>query len=78
MYLDLMEIGVFKSRRERDSNPRKVALQRFSRPPQSTALPSLRKEREFFAVNMVHYSNLTPFLSISFSLQTKISQFGRL
>src|ERR1700742_4245769 len=31
-------------RRERDSNPRKCYLQRFSRPPQSTALPSLRRE----------------------------------
>jgi site-specific DNA recombinase len=31
----------YHCRRERDSNPRKVALQRFSRPPQSTALPSL-------------------------------------
>src|SRR5690554_2056695 len=31
------------SRRERDSNPRKLALQRFSRPPQSTTLPSLPK-----------------------------------
>lgn len=30
-------------RRERDSNPRKYDLQRFSRPPQSTTLPSLRK-----------------------------------
>ena len=30
-------------RRDRDSNPGKVALQRFSRPPQSTALPSLRR-----------------------------------
>ena len=28
-------------RRERDSNPRKLALQRFSRPPHSTTLPSL-------------------------------------
>ena len=28
-------------RRERDSNPRKLSLQRFSRPPHSTALPSL-------------------------------------
>src|SRR6185437_6284445 len=31
-------------RRERDSNPRKCYLQRFSRPPQSTALPSLRRK----------------------------------
>ncbi len=31
-------------RRDRDSNPGKVSLQRFSRPPQSTTLPSLRCE----------------------------------
>ena len=29
-------------RRERDSNPRRCDPQRFSRPPQSTTLPSLR------------------------------------
>ncbi len=29
-------------RRERDSNPRNIAVQRFSRPPQSTTLPSLQ------------------------------------
>ena len=34
-------------RRERDSNPRKLALQRFSRPPHSTALPSLRGKYMF-------------------------------
>src|SRR5699024_8279777 len=28
-------------RRERDSNPRNLSVQRFSRPPQSTTLPSL-------------------------------------
>ena len=28
-------------RRERDSNPRSLSAQRFSRPPQSTTLPSL-------------------------------------
>src|SRR5450756_1235710 len=28
-------------RRERDSNPRSLAAQRFSRPPQSSTLPSL-------------------------------------
>ena len=32
---------VFSQRRERDSNPRYLAVQRFSRPPQSTTLPSL-------------------------------------
>jgi hypothetical protein len=30
------------SRRERDSNPRRLSPQRFSRPPQSTTLPSLQ------------------------------------
>ena len=29
-------------RRERDSNPRYLSVQRFSRPPQSTTLPSLQ------------------------------------
>lgn len=32
-------------RRERDSNPRTFNSQRFSRPPQSTALPSLRAQK---------------------------------
>ena len=31
----------FGLRRERDSNPRSLSAQRFSRPPQSTTLPSL-------------------------------------
>ena len=31
----------FGLRRERDSNPRNLSVQRFSRPPQSTTLPSL-------------------------------------
>ncbi len=31
-------------RRERDSNPRTREDQRFSRPPHSTTLPSLRRE----------------------------------
>ena len=31
-------------RRERDSNPRRLSPQRFSRPPHSTALPSLRRK----------------------------------
>ena len=32
---------VLRLRRERDSNPRNLSVQRFSRPPQSTTLPSL-------------------------------------
>ena len=34
-------------RRVRDSNPRKLALQRFSRPPLSTAQPTLHKYIKF-------------------------------
>ena len=35
----------YSLRRERDSNPRCLAAQRFSRPPQSTTLPSLRVQK---------------------------------
>ena len=36
-------------RKERDSNPRNLSVQRFSRPPQSTTLPSFRrKSRNYF------------------------------
>ena len=35
-------LATFFLRRERDSNPRYLAVQRFSRPPQSTTLPSLQ------------------------------------
>lgn len=38
----VFSLGFRKWRRERDSNPRNLAVQRFSRPPQSTTLPSLR------------------------------------
>ena len=34
-------------RRERDSNPRNLSVQRFSRPPQSTTLPSLLRRSEY-------------------------------
>src|SRR5690606_18915399 len=40
----------FLWRRGRDSNPRKVALQRFSRPPLSTAQPPLRKGGDYTAL----------------------------
>ncbi len=38
----------FLARRERDSNPRTCDSQRFSRPPHSTALPSLRGKSKVF------------------------------
>ena len=39
----LIFISEYLKRRERDSNPRTCYSQRFSRPPHSTALPSLQK-----------------------------------
>jgi hypothetical protein len=35
-------------RRERDSNPRNLAVHRFSRPAHSTTLPSLRLGLQFY------------------------------
>ena len=37
-----MLTGFTFQRRERDSNPRYLSVQRFSRPPHSTTLPSLQ------------------------------------
>ena len=39
----------FGLRRERDSNPRSLSAQRFSRPPQSTTLPSLLRRNALVA-----------------------------
>jgi hypothetical protein len=41
-------------RRERDSNPRNLAVQRFSRPPQSTTLPSLQYFSDFVHNCAIH------------------------
>src|SRR5690348_4271623 len=44
-------------RRERDSNPRRCYPQRFSRPPHSTALPSLRRKYRFAVqTGKIHFS----------------------
>ena len=43
--------GSFLWRRVRDSNPRKLALQRFSRPPLSTAQPTLHIKLCFFVIS---------------------------
>ncbi len=44
IFLDfsLMFISEYLKRRDRDSNPGYLAVQRFSRPPQSTTLPPLQ------------------------------------
>ena len=48
-------------RRERDSNPRSLSAQRFSRPPQSTTLPSLLeigcKSTAFFSNTQIFCKN---------------------
>ena len=48
IFLDfsLMFISEYLKRRDRDSNPGYLAVQRFSRPPQSTTLPPLQ---DFFS-----------------------------
>ncbi len=48
-------------RRERDSNPRRCDPQRFSRPPHSTALPSLllRAQKYYFSAEI-------PFFNLDF------------
>ena len=40
-----LEPGYILVRRKRDSNPRSREGQRFSRPPQSTTLPFLRRQK---------------------------------
>ena len=56
-------------RRERDSNPRRCDPQRFSRPPQSTALPSLLEALQYPACAgkgnnyFAHDKNLPDFLN---------------
>ncbi len=47
---------LFIQRRERDSNPRYVAAQWFSRPPHSTTLPSL----QYFFARVKRLELLTP------------------
>ena len=52
---------IFVLRRERDSNPRSLSAQRFSRPPQSTTLPSLLeigcKSTAFFSNTQIFCKN---------------------
>ena len=45
-------------RKERDSNPRTLAGQRFSRPPHSTALPSFLLSDSMLHINMLVHLDL--------------------
>ena len=56
-------VFVFYQRRERDSNPRTLAGQRFSRPPRSTTLPSLRGKDNIILEN--YFLFLFPFLLLA-------------
>ena len=49
-------------RRERDSNPRYLSVQRFSRPPHSTTLPSLQNFFERSALFQKRCKDTTLFL----------------
>ena len=60
----------FGLRRERDSNPRSLSAQRFSRPPQSTTLPSLlqnRLQKYCFFLNCANFYALFLRISIFYS-----------
>ena len=60
----------FFLRRERDSNPRNLSVQRFSRPPQSTTLPSLlqnRLQKYCFFLNCANFYALFLRISIFYS-----------
>ncbi len=51
-----IRVGLGSSwRRVRDSNPRKLALQRFSRPPLSTAQPTLHFSHRFLNAFYIHF-----------------------
>jgi hypothetical protein len=52
----LIKYEGFKQRR-RDSNPRNLAVQRFSRPPHSTALPLLFERFRVRDANVDFYTN---------------------
>ena len=47
-------------RRERDSNPRSLSAQRFSRPPQSTTLPSLLHRNWFATIAPLNSGSRSP------------------
>ena len=44
IYRDLLLFSVLSQRKVRDSNPRNLAVQRFSRPPRSTTPPTFRRK----------------------------------
>ena len=52
-------------RRERDSNPRSLSAQRFSRPPQSTTLPSLLRRNWLARRNSICEFGLPPMLLLT-------------
>ena len=59
----------FSLRRERDSNPRSLSAQRFSRPPQSTTLPSLLRRNALVALNSLRELGRPRFLLLTRSYE---------
>lgn len=55
-------------RKERDSNPRTLADQRFSRPPRSTTLPSLRNKKFKTALPLSNARTSPTKINYAFSL----------
>ena len=64
-------------RRERDSNPRNLSVQRFSRPPQSTTLPSLQSicfsnalQRYALFLNMQMFDKKNSIIFYAYDIET--------
>ena len=62
-------------RRGRDSNPRYLAVQRFSRPPRSTTLPPLQclcpskaMQRQFISINTQNFGHIFSYLDTIFKI----------
>ncbi len=81
-YSLIFTIDCCMERKERDSNPRTLAGQRFSRPPQSTTLPSFLLSHERHTVqysfhrksvqryiNFVNYTNIGHHCACFFSIE---------
>ena len=63
-------------RRERDSNPRSLSAQRFSRPPQSTTLPSLLRRNWLARRNSLCKFGLPPLLLLTRAHEARVIFWG--
>jgi hypothetical protein len=69
--------GLVQWRRKRDSNPRRYDPQQFSRLPQSTTLPFLRRKNTKKLISINRYYELSEFYSKAKALPKKGSAIER-